>query len=410
MESQEGSLANLYGRITQLEQENQALKEEVKHLYSTYQTSFSKLEKQLAIEKKYQESQERFRIIFEQSKFGNKIINSDLQIIQVNKALQVILGYSDKELVGTRITDYAHPDFVKHWQQLQECLWMKDIPFFQIDTCLFKKDGSLIWCGITTILFKENETTFGYTILEDITERKLQEEKLEKQTAMINDDLENFIYTASHDLKSPIANLEGLTIALTKSLTKNFTLDNEQNKLLSMIGASTDRLKATIADLTEIAKAQKEDVEDEIVVIDKLIEEVYLDLGKLIADTPVKLHKQIAVNEIKFAKKNIQSIFYNLLSNAIKYASDKRTLQISIETELQENYLVIGVKDNGIGISETDLPKLFTMFKRFHTHVEGTGIGLYIVKRIVENAGGRITVESKLDEGTNFTIYLPFYQ
>jgi signal transduction histidine kinase len=73
---------------------------------------------------------------------------------------------------------------------------------------------------------------------------------------------------------------------------------------------------------------------------------------------------------------------------------------------MQDKYILIQVEDNGIGIAENNLPKVFTMFKRFHTHVEGTGIGLYIVKRIVENGGGKIEVESKVDVGTTFRVYL----
>ncbi|MDO1451718.1 PAS domain S-box protein [Rhodocytophaga aerolata] len=229
-----------------------------------------------------------------------------------------------------------------------------------------------------------------------------------EQLTKINTDLDNFIYTASHDLKAPIANIEGLTLALVKKLTSTFALDEEQSRILSMIAASVDRLKATIGSLTQIAKAQKGEEEAETVSIQKLIGEVELDLAKLLAAGPVLIDTDIEIDEFRFAKKNLQSILYNLLSNAAKYASAERTPQIKIITQKQADYLLIRVKDNGIGISENNLQKLFTMFKRFHTHVEGTGIGLYIVKRIVENAGGKIEVESTLNIGTTFTIYLPF--
>jgi signal transduction histidine kinase len=293
-------------------------------------------------------------------------------------------------------------------KELQECLWARKIPSFQIETCLIKKDGSTIWCGITTILFKDQEATLGYTILEDITARKALEEKLQKQSAMVSNELENFIYTASHDLKSPIVNIEGLMVNLTKKLTTQFSLDDEQNKMLSMISASIDQLKSIIAHLTGIIKVHKEEVESEIVSMDGLIEEVLGDLNELIAHTPIKLHKQIEVSEIKFARKNIHKIIYKLLSNAVKYRSPQRTPDVTIKTILKENQVVICVADNGMGIAPNHLERLFTMFKRFHTHVEGTGIGLYMIKRIVENAGGTIAVESKVDQGTTFMVYLPY--
>jgi PAS domain S-box-containing protein len=231
-----------------------------------------------------------------------------------------------------------------------------------------------------------------------------------KQLIKINTDLDNFIYTASHDLKAPIANIEGLTLALVKKLTRTLQLDEDQTQILSLIAASVSRLKSTIANLTQIAKVQKEEEEEQIVSIYKVIQEVKQDIGSLLAATPVHIDTYLEVDEIRFAKKNLQSILYNLLSNAVKYASTERTPRIIITTQKQNDYLLIAVKDNGIGISENNVQKVFTMFKRFHTHVEGTGIGLYIVKRIVENAGGKIEVESTLNVGTVFTIYLPFNQ
>jgi signal transduction histidine kinase len=174
-----------------------------------------------------------------------------------------------------------------------------------------------------------------------------------------------------------------------------------------MMANSIDRLKSTISNLTQIAKAQKEDAEKEMVSISNIVEEVSTDLDKIIKDNEVVLEKSIEVDNIAIAPKNMRSIIYNLLSNAIKYRSQERIPKVVIETKSADYYLEISVRDNGIGINENNLQKMFQMFKRFHTHVEGTGIGLYIVKRMVENAGGKIEVESKIDVGTTFRVYLP---
>lgn len=410
MDNQAAYSSSHENKLNQLEEENKSLREEIMALRSSYQATMDRFEKQLALEKRYQISQQRFRTIFEQSKLGSKIIAPDLTIIQANKALQQMLGYSEKELEGTIITDYAHPDYKKHWIELRESLWTHKIASFQIDTCLFKKDGSTLWCSINTTLFSDDEGTLGYTTLEDITARKAMEEKFHKQAAMVNDDLENFIYTASHDLKSPVVNIEGLMISLTKKLTQKFSLDDEHNRMLSMIGASVDKLKSTIAHLTQIVKVQKDDTEDEIISIDKLVEEVYTDLGAITTQIPMKLHKHIEINEITFSRDKLRRILHTLLSNAIKYRSQQRTLQVHIKTGLQESCLVLAVEDNGMGIAENHFPRLFTIFKRFHTHVEGTGVGLYMIKRIVENAGGRIEAESSVEVGTTFKVYLPLGQ
>jgi signal transduction histidine kinase len=105
-----------------------------------------------------------------------------------------------------------------------------------------------------------------------------------------------------------------------------------------------------------------------------------------------------------YAKKNLRSILYNLITNGIKYRSPERVPEIQVQTFQENGYTVLCVQDNGLGLSPTQQSKLFNMFKRLHTHVEGSGIGLYIIKRIIENSGGKIGVESELGRGTTFKV------
>ncbi len=139
--------------IRQLETQNKALQAQIASVRSSYEAAKEKLAERLAMEQGYHESQQRFQTVFEQSKLGNKIITSDLRIIKVNQALVTMLGYSKTELEGTRIITYTHPDYVEHWRELQENLWTKRIPSFGIETLLVKKDSSLLWCKVTSILF-----------------------------------------------------------------------------------------------------------------------------------------------------------------------------------------------------------------------------------------------------------------
>jgi PAS domain S-box-containing protein len=156
-----------------LEEENNRLKSDIIALNAV-------INKKDRLQRDYDVSQISYEKIFEQSALGNKFINANLEIIKVNKALVKLLGYSKKELLGSRITDLAHPDFVEHWEKLQHTLWIANKRSFSIDTCLIKKDKTTIWCHVTSIPFKDNGETLGYTIIEDISTRKASEDKLKQ--------------------------------------------------------------------------------------------------------------------------------------------------------------------------------------------------------------------------------------
>ena len=244
--------------------------------------------------------------------------------------------------------------------------------------------------------------------LTDIHDQKMQHKVLEqknRELVRINNDLDNFIYTASHDLKGPIANIEGLAGQLHKRLGKS--VGETEEMLLTLLDQSALKLKHTINDLTEIAKVQKNmEEETDTNAFETVLAEVQHDLAPTIAGSGATLTADFAVPIIRFQKKNLRSIFYNLLTNAIKYHRPGVPPVVTVSTRPAGEYTVLIVQDNGLGIREGNREKLFRMFKRFHTHVEGTGIGLYIVKRIVENSGGYIEVESEEGKGSTFKVFL----
>ncbi|MBC5994105.1 CHASE domain-containing protein [Pontibacter cellulosilyticus] len=225
-----------------------------------------------------------------------------------------------------------------------------------------------------------------------------------KELQRINNDLDNFVYTASHDLKSPIANMEGLAALLREELQEK--LDESDLQVLDMVQGSINKLKGTIADLAEITKVQKElDSAVEPLSFEAALQDVTVDIEGLIKASDAEINTDLQVKDLLYARKNLRSILYNLVSNAIKYKSPDRKPKINVKTYQQNGFVVLEVQDNGLGIRKEQQHKLFTMFKRLHSHVEGTGIGLYIVKRIIENNGGRIEVDSDLGKGTTFKVY-----
>lgn len=228
------------------------------------------------------------------------------------------------------------------------------------------------------------------------------------QLKRINIDLDNFIYTASHDLKAPILNIEGLMEVLQDHLTPESLASEAVQYTMQLIMDSVQRFKDTIGHLTEITKLQKENsTEAAPVNLADLIADVQQDLAGVIRESQAKLEIDVAkCSNIQFSVKNLRSIIYNLLSNAIKYRSPNRSVVVQVRCYATAEYYVLAVVDNGLGMDLTKENQLFTMFGRLHSHVDGSGIGLYMVKKILENAGGKIEVQSKVNEGSTFQVYI----
>ncbi|TDN38868.1 PAS domain-containing protein [Hymenobacter sp. UV11] len=229
-----------------------------------------------------------------------------------------------------------------------------------------------------------------------------------RQLTRVNVDLDNFIYTASHDLKHPIANIEGLLDALNEELPAALRAPSGPvGPILDRMVESVERFQRTLDSLTDLTRLQR--AHDPVVApvsLAAVLDDVCFDLDGLLAAPGVRLTRDVAgCPPLLFPEKNLRSVLYNLLSNALKYRSPHRTLHVAVSCHAVPGYQVLEVHDNGLGIAQAQQPRLFGMFQRFHDHVEGTGIGLYMVKRMVENAGGRIKVHSQEGTGTTFFVY-----
>ncbi len=228
-----------------------------------------------------------------------------------------------------------------------------------------------------------------------------------KELTRVNRDLDNFVYTASHDLRAPIHNIEGLMAALQDTLQEDTINREEVAPILEMINNSVDRFKATLQDLTEIAKVQYEAAGKNTVRFDELLTDVKVHIKDLIESAHATITADFSqAPEIFFSRKNLRSVLYNLVSNSIKYRSPERAPEIRVTTTKVDSYTLLSVQDNGLGLKNEDKEKVFGMFQRVHLHVEGTGVGMAIVKRIVENCDGKIEFESEVGKGTVFNVYL----
>ena len=229
-----------------------------------------------------------------------------------------------------------------------------------------------------------------------------------QQLTRINADLDNFIYAASHDLKAPITNIEGLLQALEEHLPPAVRQAEQVRPLLRMMAGAVERFQKTIGDLTDISKLQQAHTQPaEPVDLATLIEAISLDLAPTLPPAARLLVDVAACPTVSFAPKNLRSILYNLLSNAIKYAAPGRPPVVQLRSRRAAGAILLDVQDNGLGLTEDQQAQLFGMFQRLHNHVEGSGVGLYMVKKIVDNAGGTITVRSEPGVGSTFTVRLP---
>lgn len=243
-------------------------------------------------------------------------------------------------------------------------------------------------------------------ITEDITERKAAEAERRQMLADIvqrNKDLEQFSYIVSHNLRAPVANILGLS-----ELIRNPGIRlNEADDLIEHLSVAAGKLDEVIMDMNNILQVKNtESKRKELVRFSDLVGNIKMGIDRYMEREEVQLISDFsAINEIMSVKSYLYSIFLNLISNSIKFRQPDVKPVIEVTSTLHDNKVLISFKDNCLGI---DLKKrgeqVFGLYKRFHFHVEGKGMGLFMVKTQVESLGGKISISSEVNKGTEFVI------
>jgi signal transduction histidine kinase len=219
-----------------------------------------------------------------------------------------------------------------------------------------------------------------------------------------NTRLEQFAFIISHNLRAPMARLVGLSAIL------DLTTDaRETSEIVGLMVKSTQDLDQVIKDLTLILGVQKMNTKVlSDISLEPLLQKVVATLEPEIKETKTMVTSDFtSLNDVTSLHPYMESIFYNLLSNAIKYRHPERSPVIHVKSKVVDGYNLITFEDNGLGIDvEKHKESLFNLYKRFHFHTEGKGMGLYLVKTQLTALGGRIEVNSRVNEGTRFCIYL----
>lgn len=230
---------------------------------------------------------------------------------------------------------------------------------------------------------------------------RLNEELYKKNKALekINADLSIFVYTASHDLLVPLSRVEAMM-----NLLEHETLTPDAISFVQIIQISFLKFKETVKELAESGKAEADTLTSTI-NIHEILEEVIMSLQNDILSTHTSIIIHIQDHEIQLSKKNLRSLLYNLISNAIKFRSPERSSEINISTSIKDEFLTLTVSDKGIGIGEEQIENIFNLYQRLNQQVDGQGVGLYLVKKIMENSGGKIEMKSEYGKGTTFTLF-----
>ena len=253
---------------------------------------------------------------------------------------------------------------------------------------------------IPYVVFKENKTNGVIITFVEITARI---KDLKEQEKLISDH-ETLLDTISHDIKNPLASLE-----LSIELFKDVSLDKPEEfyELLKVVDNSILKMKNIIHELTDTREQEhKYKAEEELLHIENILEDVRLTMNDIIMESGAKIKSEIIVSEITFNRRKLRSIIYNLVNNGIKFKFPDRKPEIFIKTETDGVHTILSITDNGIGIEENMLDKIFSKYFRVDNKIEGSGIGLYLINEIVKNSGGKILVESQKGKGSTFYVFL----
>jgi PAS domain S-box-containing protein len=374
--------------------------------------SFLNINERKKAKEKLKESEQKYRFLFEKSPSSILLIDIEGKIVDCNPALEKLLGYNKKELIGKKYKDLkVIPS--RHIPLLLQRLKRisKGKPLQPLDIEFVKKDGSLIWVNIESSLVKLGNKNFIIIMGHDVSEKKSIEMKLKELDEMRR----QFIDRASHELKTPITTIYGAFQLLDKFHKQKF--DGESSGIFEMALSGTKRLKKLVDSLLDLSlleskmfKLEKSNT-DLTNLIRKCVNE-----GKYLMKSRNQTYDLSLPNSlhINVDDSRIELVLTNLLTNAIKYTPTGG--EITIKLDNIGNFAQISVKDTGIGLTKDELNKLFKKFSKIQTPLrdelgiplESTGLGLHITKRIVQLHGGEIWAESEgRHKGSTFFVTLP---
>lgn len=322
---------------------------------------------------------------------------------RINPAVSQLLGYSDEELYSRPITDFVYAPDLKITIESREQVY-KNKPLLNFENRYLTKNGEVVWLSWTSMPVEKERLV--YAIAKNVTDKKRIEEErnlLLTNITTINKDLKLLTHKTSHDLKSPINNLLSVFSLIDVSKIN----DPETLEFVEILKITTENLKKTLNDSINVL-TQNENLTTSIeeLNLNEVLHDVLVSITSLIKDSKAVINIDFSeLKNINFNKAYLKSIFLNLLTNSIKYAKPDSVPTISVYSKKVNGISQLIFSDNGLGFDMDKVKdKIFGLHQKFHNKSDSNGIGLYLVYNHITSLGGRIAVESKINEGAKFTI------
>jgi len=353
-------------------------------------------------------SEENFRRSLDDSPLGIRIVTIEGETIYANRAILDIYGYdSIEELRTTPIKNRYTPQSYTEFQiRMEKRKRGGDVT--EYDIIIVRKDGDVRHLHVfrKEILW-DGERQFQ-AIYQDITERKREEEERKRLLAEIvakNQELESFVYTISHDLRAPLVSMDGFYSLLKKESQDQ--LGEQGQHYLERIRANVAHMNTLVIELLDLSRIGRVVGPEEEIDVGVLLREIEKGLVLKLEQGGVEFIVQQPLPAVRGDRGRIRQVFANLIENAVKFRSLERGLRIEVGCEEERGFYRLHVGDNGIGILPQYQEQIFDPFRQLDKGIEGVGMGLALVKRIVEHHGGRLWVESELGKGSTFYFTIP---
>ncbi len=351
-------------------------------------------------EEALRESEERFRLVFTNAAAGMVIVSPNGRIQQANPAACRFAGRSETELEQLSIEDVTHPEDRETTSGNHDETWAATLPGVHFEKRYLRKDGQVVWghASLACVMDANSQPAYCVGLVQDITERKQMEEELRRA----NRELDAFVHTVSHDLRSPLTPIIGFTDFLMQNYRDR--LDERAMEILAMIQQQGDRMHGMLEDLLALATAGQLQRPDEPVACSEVVEEVVLGLANKLLPAEVAIEKK-ELPSLRVPKTVLAQLFDNLIGNALRYAG-KEGSPIEVGGERLGDRVRYYVRDHGPGIPEAERSRIFDLFYRGSTggKVSGTGVGLATVHKIARLYGGQAWVEETPGGGSTFMV------